>query len=178
MNEKPMDQLLAAGFRFYKFPVVALVLLLTSLPALAQRRRHVVSHKYVPVTEYDPKRDAAKDITNAIKEAQRTNKHILLEVGGEWCSWCHRLDKFFLDNADLAQLRDKNFVTVKVNFSEENKNEPILSRYPPISGYPHIFFLDSNGKLLLSQDTSPLESGKSYDLERLTTVLTNWGPSH
>jgi thioredoxin-related protein len=153
-----------------------LVLLMTLFPATAQRRRHVVRPKYLPVTEYDPKRDAARDINEAIKEAQRTNKNVLLEIGGEWCSWCHRLDKFFLDNADLAQLRDKNFVTVKINFSEENKNESVLSRYPPIGGYPHIFFLDSTGKLLLSQDTGVLESGKSYNLERLTTVLTNWGP--
>ena len=169
----------AADSLRYRIALTLVILLLASLPAQTQTRRKTASTtKYVPVTVYDPGRDADKDILNAVREAQRTNKHILLEVGGEWCSWCHRLDKFFLDNADLAQLRDKNFVTVKVNFSEENKNEPILSRYPPISGYPHIFFLDSNGKLLLSQDTSPLESGKSYDLERLTTVLTNWGPSH
>lgn len=155
-----------------------LLLLMTLFPATAQRRRHVVSPKYVSVTEYDPKRDAAKDITDAIMETQRTNKHILLEVGGEWCNWCHRLDKFFLDNPDLMQLRDKNFVTVKINFSEENQNKEVLSNYPPIGGYPHIFFLDSKGKLLLSQDTGTLESGNSYNLERLTTVLTNWRPSH
>jgi thioredoxin-related protein len=158
------------------FGCATLVLLMILLPATAQRRRHVVSPKYVPVTEYDPKRDAAKDITAAIKEAQRTNKHILVEVGGEWCSWCHTLDKFFLANSDLMQLRDKNFVTLKINFSEENQNKEVLSQYPPIGGYPHIFFLDSKGKLLLSQDTGMLEKGRSYDLERLTTVLTNWSP--
>ena len=158
------------------FGYATLMLLMTLLPATAQRRRHAVSPKYVPVTEYDPKRDAAKDITDAIREAQRTNKHILLEVGGEWCSWCHTLDKFFLANPDLTQLRDKNFVTVKINFSEENQNKEVLSRYPPVGGYPHIFFLDSKGKLLLSQGTGTLEKGRSYNLEKLTTTLTTWGP--
>src|SRR6266481_6088532 len=86
---------------------------------------------------------------------------ILLEVGGEWCSWYHTLDRFFEAHAELIQLRDKNFVTVKINFTEENENKEVLSRYGDIPGYPHIFVLDSGGKLLLSKNTSALESGKS-----------------
>ncbi|HMG74577.1 MAG TPA: thioredoxin family protein [Pyrinomonadaceae bacterium] len=133
--------------------------------------------KYIPVTRYDPKRDAAQDIQDAVKEAQRAHKRILLEVGGEWCSWCHTLDRFFDTHAELTQLRDKNFVTVKINFSEENTNKDVLSRYEAIPGYPHIFVLDSDGKLLWSQNTSILERDKSYDLERLTVFLTNWAPA-
>jgi len=154
------------------------MLLLVSLPVQTQTRRKAASTtKYVPVTEYDPKRDAAQDIVNALQEAQRTNKHVLLEVGGEWCSWCHKLDGFFKAHTDLLRLREKNFVTLKINYSEENQNKEVLSRYPPVKGYPHIFFLDSRGKLLLSQDTSLLEKGPSYDLEKLTMALTTWGPS-
>src|ERR1700682_4510140 len=121
-----------------------LILLLPPRPAQTKTRRRSESRtKYLPVTEYDPKRDAAQDILKALKEAQRTNKHVLLEVGGEWCSWCHRLDGFFKAHADLLRLRDKSFVTVKINYSEENENKQVLSRYPPIPGYPPIFLLDS-----------------------------------
>jgi len=151
-----------------------LILLLASAPVPAQKTG--APAKYVPVTEYDPKRDAAEDLQNAILEAERTHKHILLEVGGQWCSWCHTLDKFFQANAGLLNLRERNFVTLKINFSEENQNQDLLSGYPEIIGFPHIFFLDSHGKLLQSQDTSVLENGKSYNLERLTSVLTKWGP--
>lgn len=55
---------------------------------------------YTPVTKYDPKRDAARDINDAVAEAKRTNRRILLEVGGEWCSWCHTLDEFFDKHPD------------------------------------------------------------------------------
>ena len=133
--------------------------------------------KYVPVTQYDPKRNADQDIQEAMAEAKRTKRRILLEVGGEWCSWCHRLDEFFTAHPELIALRDKNYVTVKINFSEENPNKEVLSRYDKIPGYPHIFVLDSDGKLLHSQNTSPLESGKSYDLERITAFLHDWAPS-
>ncbi len=36
--------------------------------------------KYIPVTKYDPKRDAVQDIQEAIKGAQRAHKRILLKI--------------------------------------------------------------------------------------------------
>jgi thiol:disulfide interchange protein len=129
---------------------------------------------YTPVTKYDPKRDAAQDIRDATGEAKRTNRRVLLEVGGEWCIWCHHMDDFFAAHPDLTALRDKSFVTVKINFSDENKNKEVLAQYPPIPGYPHLFVLGSDGTLVHSQDTSALEEGKSYNLDRFTTFLAYW----
>jgi thioredoxin-related protein len=160
----------------HSFAAVFMLVAITQVLYRVGVPQAVSQSKYIPVTWYDPKRNAAQDIQDAIQEAHRTNKRILLEVGGEWCSWCHTLDKFFEANPDLLTLRDKNFVTVKINFSEENENKDVLSRYDPIPAYPHIFVLDSYGKLLVSQNTNVLESGKSYDLERLTVFLTNWAP--
>ena len=162
----------------YSLPAALVILAVTQLlfPAGSSQTAGQ-SKKYIPVLKYDPNRDAAEDVQDAIKEAQHTNRRILLEVGGEWCSWCHTLDRFFEAHPDLLLLRDKNFVTVKINFSQENENKEVLSRYGAISGYPHIFVLDSDGKLLQSQGTGVLESGKSYDLERLTAFLTKWAPS-
>ena len=130
--------------------------------------------KYVPVAKYDPARNADQDIQDAIAEAKRTNRRILLEVGGQWCSWCHRLDEFFAAHPELTALRDKNYVTVKINYSEENPNKEVLSRYDPISAYPYIFVLDSDGKLVRSQDTGVFEEGKTYVAERLNVFLTYW----
>src|SRR5713226_4755069 len=71
----------------------------------------------LPVTKYDPHRNAAKDIQDAVAEARRTGKRVLLEVGGEWCVWCHRMDRYFEENPKLLELRERNFITVKINFS-------------------------------------------------------------
>jgi thioredoxin-related protein len=132
---------------------------------------------YTPVTKYDPKRDAARDIDDAVAEARRSSRRILLVVGGEWCSWCHTLEDYFSSHPELKALREKNFVTVKINYSDENRNEAVLSRYGPIEGYPHIFVLESDGKLIHSQETGVLESGRSYDLEKVSTFLTRWAPA-
>jgi thioredoxin-related protein len=134
--------------------------------------------RYVPVTKYDPKRDAVKDIQDAIAEAKRSGKRILLEVGGEWCLWCHRMDHYFEGNPKLLELREQHFITVKINFSTENENKKLLSACPEIPGYPHIFVLDADGKLLHSQNTGELEAGKSYDLEKFIGFLKKWSADH
>jgi thioredoxin-related protein len=155
-------------------PVVLILLTIGYLRLPTGDGRTIGQSKYLPVTKYDPKRNAAQDIDAAIKEAQPTHKRILLEVGGLWCSWCRTLDSFFDAHPDLVQLRDQNFVTVKINFSEENENQEVLSRYGPIESYPHLLVLDTDGKLLISQDTGVLESGKSYNIEKLKAFLKEW----
>lgn len=132
--------------------------------------------KSVPTEKFDPKRDASKDIVNAVLEAKKSGKNILLDVGGEWCIWCHRLDKFFEDNKDISDFMHKNYVVVKVNYSPENKNESVLAKYPKVKGYPHLFVLDKNGKLLHSQDTGELEAGKQHDHDKVFNFLKEWAP--
>jgi thioredoxin-related protein len=129
---------------------------------------------YIPVHEYDPKRDAEKDLQVTIEEAKRTNKRILLEVGGQWCVWCRIMDEYFAQHKELLDYREKHFIMVKINFSEENKNEAFLSSYPKIDGYPHIFVLDKDGKLLHSQNTGDLEEGKSYNYDKVFNFLRVW----
>jgi thioredoxin-related protein len=131
---------------------------------------------YEPVDEFDPERNAAQDIENAIDYAQDTNKRIILDVGGEWCIWCHRLDDFIESHPEVNNYLHENFVVVKVNYSEENKNEEVLSRYPEIPGYPHFFVLESNGDFLHSQGTAELEEDSSYSKKKLLTFLRRWAP--
>ena len=157
--------------------VIAILVTVAHMPVLVGAAQTEGQTKYAPVVKYDPQRDAAQDIRDAVNEAQRTHKRILLEVGGNWCSWCHTLDRFFETHSELTEFRDRNFVTLKINFSDENENKEVLSRYGEIAAYPHLFVVESDGKLLLSKDTGALESGKSYDLVKLTAFLKEWAPS-
>ena len=102
------------------------------------------------------------------------NKRIILDVGGEWCIWCHRIDAFIEQNSEIKDFLNKHFIVVKVNYSEENKNEKFLSRYPKVDGYPHFFVLDDKGKLLHSQNTGLLEKEKSYDTGKFLSFLKKW----
>ena len=60
---------------------------------------------------------------------------------------------------------------MKVNFSPQNRNEAVLSQWPKIKGYPHLFVLDAEGRLVHSQDTGELEAGKDYDEAKVIAFL-------
>lgn len=138
------------------------------LPILAQNNTEAKREKF------DPMKNPFEDLKTAIVKAKEENKRIILDVGGEWCIWCHRLDAFIENDDEIKGFLNDNFITVKVNFSPENKNEKFLSQYPAIKGYPHIFVLDSDGKFLHSQDTGLLEKEKSYDKEKILEFLKQW----
>jgi thioredoxin-related protein len=122
---------------------------------------------------FDPTRDSAKDISDAVKLASKQKKNILLDVGGNWCSWCHKLDDLFKSDKEIGKLL-KNFVVVKVNFSQDNENKAVLANYPKITGYPHLFVLDKTGKLIHSQDTGLLETGDHHDPAKVIEFLTKF----
>jgi len=120
-----------------------------------------------------------KDIQDAVVLAKKSNKRILLDVGGEWCIWCHRLDSLFIQNKDIDDYLNEHYIVVKVNVSKENKNEAVLSKYPKIPGYPHVFLLNEEGKLIQSQNTEEWEYPKyspikGYYKEKVFNFLKKW----
>lgn len=137
----------------------------------------LTAQNYTPMKSFDPNRNPEADLQVAINYAQSTDKRIILDVGGEWCIWCHRIDAFMESNKEIKDLVDKYFVIVKINYSKENKNEKFLSQYPAVAGYPHFFVLDKNGKLLHSQNTGELEKDKDYDKDKFIAFLNTWKPT-
>ncbi len=127
--------------------------------------------------KFDPARDPVRDLAAAVVEAQRTKRRIILDVGGEWCKWCHILDGFIRDHPEVNAAIARDFVWLKINFSPENENAAFLSGYPAIAGYPHLFVLNTDGSLLHSQNTAELELGPSYDLDILKAFLARWSPA-
>jgi thioredoxin-related protein len=132
--------------------------------------------KAIKPAGYDPKRDPAADLKAAMTAAQRDGKRILLEVGGEWCPWCHILNDLFTEDKEVSARLHDNYVVVKVNFSREVKNEAFLSQYPTINTYPHMYVLENDGKLLHADDLSTMELKDGYDRAKVLNFLTYWAP--
>ncbi|MHB1049846.1 MAG: thioredoxin family protein [Bacteroidota bacterium] len=123
---------------------------------------------------YDVKADPNLQLQHAIENAKQSEKRILVEVGGEWCKWCHYLDSFFEKNPDVTAYLKQRFVLIKVNFSPANENKQFLLSYPKPAGYPHLYVLDTDGRLLHSQDTAKLEKGQGYDRAAVMEFLNTW----
>lgn len=125
---------------------------------------------------FDPTANPFNDLKVTVEKATISNKRIILDIGGDWCVWCHRIDAFMHNTEEIKSLLDEKFIIVKINVSKENKNEKFLSQYPTIEGYPHFFVLEKDGTMLHSQNTGELEKDKDYDKEKFIAFLEKWKP--
>jgi thiol:disulfide interchange protein len=124
--------------------------------------------------KYDPARNPFADFEMAKKDAKASGKFILVEFGGDWCVWCRRIETFMLSTPDINKGVDDVFVFLKINVSDENKNEKFVNEFPKIKGYPFFVIVDSNGVILEPQDTGALEEGKGYSIERFKAFIEKW----
>ena len=152
------------------FALLSLCLLSATaiMPASAKPPGMLVRNDlYLSSTEYDPARDPKADLAAGIVAAQTSGKRILLDIGGEWCIWCHILDDYLARKKDVGDAFAASFVIVKITWEPKKQNEAFLSAYPKADGYPHFYVLDSSGKFLASQNTSPLLSSVSSQRNRI-----------
>jgi thioredoxin-related protein len=128
------------------------------------------------VSIYNPQADAKADINTAIAKAARENKHVLVQIGGNWCPWCIKFHRVFNSDQKVDSIVKADYVFVLVNFSRENKNLPIMQEleYPQRFGFPVLVVLDATGKRIHTQDTGLLESGDGYDPRKVVIFLKEW----
>src|SRR5260370_42489299 len=87
------------------------------------------------------------------------------------------MEQFLQDHPDVFQLREKNFITVPIFYSSDNKNEKALSHYSKVLGIPHFFVLEKDGSLLYSQEVINLRTDENYDADKMKDFLTKWAPA-
>ena len=127
----------------------------------------IKKHLYPDITA------APADIKAGLAEAKRTHKRIILDFGGDWCGDCQVLDIYFSQppNDDLLA---KNFVKVNINIGREDANLDIAHKYGvPVHGVPALAVLDSDGKVLMSQDKE-FSDMRYMQASSVTDFLTKW----
>ena len=125
---------------------------------------------------YDPAADAISDIARAVTIAKKSNKHVFIKVGGNWCGWCKLYDKFSKSDADVSSVMEKEYITVLVNWSPENKNLDAMKYLgnPQRFGYPVFVILNAKGEVIHTQDTALLEQGRGYNKSHVLRFLNVW----
>ncbi|WP_371187854.1 thioredoxin family protein [Thalassotalea maritima] len=126
-------------------------------------------------TVYDAKRDPFADAKAAITLANQTDRNILIEIGGSWCSWCKKIDAFLTANPDVQHALNANFVRLKVSVSDENENSAFMAGLPPVLGYPHMYVSTAQGKVMLSKDTAEFLINGEYSKERWLAFIDSFG---
>lgn len=128
---------------------------------------------------YFPDASLETQMAEAVAEATATGKHILLQVGGNWCVWCYRFHDFVEGDSSLSALLEAEYVSVHVNYSRENMNEEWLAKwgFPQRFGFPVFVVLDAEGQRLHTQNSAYLESDKSYDPKAVEAFFKHWTTS-
>jgi thiol:disulfide interchange protein len=123
---------------------------------------------------YDPARDPFSDGRDALQLARETGRMVLIEVGGDWCSWCHVLDRFLNQHPAIRAKLHEKFVVLKVNVDDSNDNAEFLSAFPPTMGYPHMYVTSNDGSIIHSQDTAEFLHNGKYSERRFLGFLDRW----
>lgn len=126
---------------------------------------------------YREEDNAELEIQKLVKQAQKENKNIILQAGGNWCIWCLRFNNFVKTTPELNKIVDENFLYYHLNFSPKNKNKKVFAKYGNPGekfGYPVFIILDKNGKQIHTQSSEVFEEGKGYSLEKVKNFFKEW----
>lgn len=129
---------------------------------------------------YNPEADATADITKKLAEAKKENKFVLIQAGGNWCSWCIEFNRFSHEDAQIDSVIKSAYVVYHLNYSKENMNLPVFKKYGYAQrfGFPVFIILKADGSVLHIQDSGLLEDGKkSYDAKKVKNFLMLWSPA-
>jgi thiol:disulfide interchange protein len=84
-----------------------------------------------------PQVDAHAEIQQALAEAAKQHKRVIVVFGADWCYDCHVLDLAF-KRADIAPLLNRNFEVVHIDVGQGDKNQDLMDKYevPMKKGIP------------------------------------------
>lgn len=150
--------------------LAAVLALTTTLPAQEQEKK----------TLYDESADGATQIAEALAEAKKENKRVLIQWGANWCGWCHILeDQTFKGNRGVARKLMYEYEVVHLDIGRGDKHLELAEKFGADfknHGVPYLTIVDADGKVLLNQETGALEKkteeGESgHDPEKILAIL-------
>lgn len=132
-----------------------------------------------PAKLYNPDADVSAAISQALVHAKTENKHLFIQIGGNWCPWCLKFHKFCSNDTEISSSLSKNYITIKLNFSKENRNLAELKKlgFPQRFGFPVFVILDANGTRIHTQSSAYLEEGDGYSKKKVLEFLKLWSPA-
>lgn len=77
----------------------------------------------------------------ALTEANKQNKILMVDFYTDWCVWCKELDRKVYTNFEVAEFANNNFINLKID-AEKGAGIELAKSYK-IVGYPTILFVNN-----------------------------------
>lgn len=130
---------------------------------------------------YDENADAKEQIAAALARAQKENKRVLVQWGGNWCHWCTKLHTTMTTDAKIKRTVLYEYEVVHIDAGRPTDDEPkgknigyAASLGANIDGFPYLTILASDGTPVTHQETGSLEvvdeTGKNLQKHDATRV--------
>jgi thioredoxin 1 len=82
----------------------------------------------------------------ALAIARKENKIIFLDLSATWCGPCKFLKANTFTNNEVAEYYNANFINVELD-GEKGDGAALVRKYE-VKGYPALFFISPNGKVV------------------------------
>ena len=110
---------------------------------------------------YDEAANPKADLETALATSNATKRPVLVIFGANWCEDCRALDAS-LKNTNNAELVSKEFVLVKVDVGNFDRNLDVAARYgnPIKRGIPAAVVLSPNNQVLYATRAGELSNAR------------------
>lgn len=133
-----------------------------------EKSPYLLQHAYNPVDWY-PWSD------EAFEKAESEDKPIFLSIGYSTCHWCHVMAHESFENKEVADILNKNFISIKVDKEERPDIDSIYMNacqsLTGSGGWPTTIFMSSSQKPFFAGTYFPTNS--RYGLIGFTDLLLN-----
>ncbi|MGI9551432.1 MAG: thioredoxin domain-containing protein [Aurantibacter sp.] len=103
----------------------------------------------------------------ALEDAKKENKLVLVSIGYSSCHWCHVMEDETFENEEVAELMNKNFINIKVDREERPDVDQVYQDFQRLTGgntgWPLNVIVLPNGK--------PLYGGTYHTKDQWIQVL-------
>jgi thiol-disulfide isomerase/thioredoxin len=135
-----------------------------------------------PADFYDEHADLKQLVADALARATKENRRVLIQWGGNWCSWCHQLHELYASDAPIKHELLYEYDVVYADIGHFDKNMDVAKGYgAEIKGVPFLTILAADGSVLANQETGSLERGAGqpgHDPAKVLAFLTEHQASY
>ena len=126
---------------------------------------------------YNPMLDPATQLSEAMSEARRTDREVLLIGGGDWCTWCWHLKEMLDADPALSQSLHESFVVVKIFWRQPSVNQAFINQFEEMNFAPFLILLDQEEKVLMAKAAADflfVRKEEAYSPNRLRQFIRYW----
>ena len=134
----------------------------------------------LPIIEkhvYDEDANADKVVDEALARAKKSNKLLLIDLGGNWCPDCIILHNL-MEVPEMKKFVDAHYEVALIDVGRFDKNAQIGARYgynTRLKGVPTVLVVDPKTNKVINGDrVFALSTARSQTPQALADYLANW----